>query len=145
MGFWINLLTSRIFISVIVALVLAQAGKVLVLSVKKRRFDASLMARTGGMPSSHTAVVVALTASIYYQEGVSALAIAAGTFAVIVVHDALTLRRAVGFQSEAINKIIKKMRVDYKRKLRELLGHNFTEVLIGGLLGYIVAYAVYSL
>src|SRR3989344_4356532 len=145
MGFFIDVITNRLFISCMQALIAAQLGKAIVSSVKSKKLDLSMAGTTGGMPSSHTAVVIALTAGAYYEQGISALTVAIGTFATIVIHDALTLRRAVGFQSEALNKLIKKFRIVQQKKLKELLGHNFLEVAIGAILGYVVAFAVYNL
>lgn len=145
MGFLVNLITSRLFIACILSVILAQTAKIIIASIKHKKIDFSLLLSTGGMPSSHTSLVISLVAGIYYEQGISALAIAAGVFAAIVIHDAVTIRRAVGFQSEALNNLVKKLHIDHQKKLKELLGHNVMEVIMGAVLGLIIVYAVYHL
>ena len=63
----------------------------------------------------------------------------------IVIYDAVTLRREVGFQSEILNRMIKKLHVKHRKKLKEILGHNVIEVIVGAACGYVLAYAVFHL
>lgn len=145
MGFWIELITNRLFITVVFTAIVVNILKVIVSSIRKGKLDFSLMFLTGGMPSSHTAVVIALTTGVYYEDGIGPLAIVAGTLAAVVIYDALTLRRAVGIQSELLNKLIKKLNFKHQKKLRELLGHSIWEAIVGAIVGYALAYAVYHL
>lgn len=93
--------------------------------------------RTGNFPSSHTAVVTALTTAIFVHEGVSALFAVAGTFSAIAIQDAVSSRRSVGEQGVALTKLIDKVSpgdpVPYVA-----IGHTLTEVAAGAVLGLII-------
>lgn len=145
MDFLFNLITNRLFIACVLTAIVSQIIKTIIAGVKQNKFDLSIFGTPGGMPSSHSAVVIAMTTAAYYEQGVSALAIIAGTMAVIVIYDSLTLRKAVGKQSATINYMAKKLKFKGYRSLKELFGHTAFEVIVGSLLGYILAYAVYHL
>lgn len=145
MEFWFDLITNRIFIACVLTAIVSQIIKTIINGIKQDKFDLSIFSMPGGMPSSHSAVVVAMTTAIYYEQGVSALAIAAGTMAAIVIYDSLTLRKAVGKQSATINYLAKKLNFRGYKSLKELFGHTTFEVMVGSLLGYLLAYAVYHL
>jgi len=110
-------------------------------------FNAERLVGAGGMPSSHTALVVSLAVSIALREGLeSDLFAVAVILAGIVMYDAAGVRRAAGRQAKVINKLVHEMRVEHKVKetrLKELLGHTPLEVLGGALYGTLVAYAFY--
>jgi uncharacterized protein len=127
-----------------VAWMVAQLLKVVLDTVVKRRFDASRLIDTGGMPSSHTAFVMGLTTSVGWTEGVhSAIFAVTLCFSLIVIYDATNLRRNAGHQAQLLNELVVQLlhgkilheKFTYQ-KLRELLGHNPLEVLVGGLLGF---------
>lgn len=116
----------------------AQALKVIITLLKNRRFDLRRFVESGGMPSSHTSLVISLTASIAKYEGVGSTYFAiAIIFSLVVMYDAAGVRRAAGRQAAILNKIIKDI---YQHKyrgedLKELLGHTPKEVFAGALLG----------
>lgn len=94
---------------------------------------------TGGMPSSHSAAVAALTTAVGMQEGfTSALFGVTLYFSLIVMYDAAGLRRAAGRQAAVLNRLIDshfKHPEHDTQKLMELLGHTPFEVFIGASLG----------
>ena len=95
------------------------------------------------MPSSHSAVVVALAMRIAIDEGVSSPLFAiAFVFAGVVLYDAAGIRRAVSVQARILNRMLEEV-IELKRfnekRLLELLGHTPFEVFIGSLLGLLVA------
>lgn len=143
MGFWIDIMTNRLFISCVLTVLIVQLAKIIINSIKNRKCDCSSFWQPGGMPSSHTAAVVAMTSGITFEQGVSTLAVAAGMLSVIVIYDAMTLRRTVGYQSAILNKLAKKS--DMTAKLKERVGHKFIEVLVGGMAGFVITYAVFHL
>ncbi|MFO8016027.1 MAG: divergent PAP2 family protein [Candidatus Woesearchaeota archaeon] len=145
MGFWIELITHRLFIACVLTAIVAQLIKMILVSVKTGRIEWNVFGLPGGMPSSHAAVVVAMTGGIYWQQGVTPLTIAAGVIAAIVIYDALTLRRAVGKQSEALNNLAKKLKIKGHKKVQSLLGHKVVEIIAGGVLGYVIAWAAFHL
>ncbi|MFN8588219.1 MAG: divergent PAP2 family protein [Candidatus Eisenbacteria bacterium] len=107
------------------------------------RLNLRRFVETGGMPSSHSASVAALSMAIGLQEGfTSALFGVTLYFSLIVMYDAAGLRRAAGKQAMVLNRLIEthfRSPHDDTQKLMELLGHTPFEVLVGGLLGTGVA------
>lgn len=130
----------NLFLVPILAAVIAQALK-LALDGIKGNFDVQhLLSEYGGMPSSHTAFVVALTTMVATTEGFTSSAFAISfVFATIVIRDAIGFRRTLGKQSKALNHIVRELSEEKKGahfpKLPEEIGHNPLEVLVGGLLG----------
>jgi acid phosphatase family membrane protein YuiD len=105
----------------------------------------ALFWRTGGMPSSHTAVVTCMTASIAFSEGLGSNLFAASlVIALVVMRDALGVRRAVGLQARAFNyfgkKKKKKMGIEFY-SVKEIQGHAPLEVIVGALLGIFISVA----
>ena len=96
------------------------------------------------MPSSHSALVTALATGIGQTVGWSSTEFALATiFAVIVMYDAAGVRRAAGDQARVLNQIIELFE-DHQiteDRLKEILGHTPFQVLVGSILGVIVAWA----
>ena len=96
----------------------------------------------GGMPSSHSAVVVSLAALVGKYEGVDTATFAlAVIFSFIVMYDAAGVRRAAGKQAKLLNKIIETpglSSIEVQGKLVEVLGHTPIQVIVGALIGTIV-------
>ncbi len=115
----------------------------------ERKFRYPLFFSTGGMPSSHTAMVVALTTSIFLTEGPSTLPFAiAMTFSLITMHDAMGIRQAAGKQAKVINewsRLLAQIHADGEftpENLKTMLGHSFTQVVGGIVVGLITGYTV---
>jgi len=105
----------------------------------------ALFWRTGGMPSSHTAVVICMTASIAFSEGLGSNLFAASlVIALVVMRDALGVRRAVGLQAKAFNNFAslssEKIGTDFI-PVKEIQGHAPLEVIVGALLGIFISAA----
>jgi acid phosphatase family membrane protein YuiD len=145
-------------ITALIAIGLAQFIKVPLYYFPNRSWDWGLLFSTGGMPSSHSAAVTALTFSIGFEYGVDSPLFAISTvFAIIVMFDAAGVRRQAGEQAIMINKlmddfnhIIHEMKTwnvqneqVKRKKLKELLGHQPIEVLMGGLFGIVIACTIY--
>ncbi|MCQ4935888.1 MULTISPECIES: divergent PAP2 family protein [Anaerotignum] len=123
----------------IISWAIAQGTKIILTLIIDKRFDATRIVGTGGMPSSHSALVMALAFSIgkYNGFGTSLFAMAL-IFSFVVMYDAAGIRRAAGKQAEIINMLLIKHEVPDMEKLKELLGHTPLEVFVGGLLGIAV-------
>ena len=118
---------------------IAQGIKIITVLIKEKRFDATRLVGTGGMPSSHSSLVMALTFSIGKYNGFNSSLFAMSLiFSFVVMYDAAGVRRAAGKQAEILNYLIIEHRVPNKEKLKELLGHTPFEVFVGGLLGIAV-------
>ena len=142
------LCANKIFISTVLSLCSAQALKVIVYVVHNRRktmreLTEILIWRTGGMPSSHAAVVSSLVTSVAFVEGIASnLFIFSFWFALVVLRDAMGVRRSAGLMAKALNDLGKqaseKTGLDF-RLVKEIQGHTPLEVVVGSLLGVSIA------
>ncbi|WP_034337855.1 divergent PAP2 family protein [Deinococcus misasensis] len=128
------------------AATLAQLLKVLLALIFERRFRPGLFMETGGMPSSHTALVAALCTGLAYTHGMGHPVFAvAVVFASIVMYDATGVRRSAGMQAKLLNELMVEIRELVRegfapQPLRVLLGHTYFEVAVGLILGILVGY-----
>ena len=131
------------------ACVSAQALKVLTEYAFTRKLERGMLFSTGGMPSSHSAFVVALASSIGVMEGLDSTVFAlALVFALIVMYDAAGVRRAAGKHAKVINDLVERLEkigISPAEKLKELLGHSPIEVVAGALWGGIVTAVAHSI
>jgi len=141
------LLANRPLLAALVAAFITQFLKPFLLWPFERKFHAELFVSTGGMPSSHTAMVVALCTSILITEGAQSLAFAISlTFSLITIHDAMGIRRAAGKQAAVINewsRILTKIHEDGQftpENLKTMLGHSFMQVLGGTVIGLLCGF-----
>jgi acid phosphatase family membrane protein YuiD len=129
----------RFLVAPLVAWTIAQTAKVIIYSVREHRLNLRVLAVTGGMPSSHSAIVMGMTTAVGKYAGVNSAAFAiALIFSFVVMYDAAGLRRAAGRQAAILNRLVEdlvNMRGVQEAKLRELLGHTPVEVLAGAVLG----------
>lgn len=126
---------------------LAQFSKLLFELIFKQRWRPSVLIETGGMPSSHSALVTGTAAGIGLQLGFNDPVFAlASTIAFIVMYDASGIRRSAGLTAAKVNQILKdnSNELSSETTLKESLGHTKIEVLVGSILGPIVAYQVFS-
>lgn len=118
---------------------LAQAIKLSLALLQSKRMDLKVLVQTGGMPSSHAALVTALAVGVGIEEGWDSLLFAATVvFALIVMYDAAGVRQAAGKQAQVLNRLVKHTFDDKDHDepyLKELLGHTPFQVLMGSLLG----------
>lgn len=132
------------FVSGMVAFAVAQAAKAVLTSVVERRWSLRMLCSSGGMPSSHSALCTALTASVALCHGVGdALFPVCLGFSLIVMYDATGVRRHAGMHAEVLNKIVEDLFQGHpisERKLKELLGHTPSQVFAGAFLGILVAW-----
>lgn len=138
-----TLAANPTFISGLFAWFIAQSMKVFLNFFVERKWDLRLLFASGGMPSSHSALCTALTTSVAFCHGVadSLFPVCLG-FSLIVMYDAIGVRRHAGMQAEVLNMIVEDLFQGHpisQRKLKELLGHNPSQVLAGALLGILVA------
>jgi len=131
-------------IAMLVANFLAQMWKYSVDWRRRGEPNLPILFSTGGMPSSHSSTVTALSTSIGLVAGWESPAFAvAACFAFITMFDAAGLRRSASLQAMALNQIMRELLApDHnlnRRKLKELLGHTPLEVMVGAALGVLVA------
>ncbi len=146
---WSPLLQNTSIWSGLVAWGTAQAIKMTLAWRKTHEFDFRYFISTGGMPSAHSAAVCGMATSVGIRAGPgSPLFAVALTFAVIVMFDAQSVRRAAGQQARLLNQIVAELFKQHHlstHKLAELLGHTRLEVFFGLLLGIAVALGIETL
>ena len=137
---FIEIFTNISLLCAIVGWFLAQILKIVVVTAQNRRFTFVSLVSSGGMPSSHSAAVCALTVSIGMNEGFgSCLFALAVLFSFIVMYDATGVRRETGRQARVLNSIIEDLGngspEDFPKHLKELIGHSPVQVFAGAILG----------
>jgi acid phosphatase family membrane protein YuiD len=138
-----ELLANRVLMVSMAAWALAQIFKLLIYFARERKINLRYLASSGGMPSSHSALVTALATAVAIEAGPgSALFAVALVFAGIVMYDAAGVRRAVSIQARILNRMLDEIFVEHafnEQRLRELIGHTPVEVVMGALLGFSLA------
>ncbi len=124
-----------IFLPALFAGIVAQIIKA-VIETAQNRFTWQQLINYGGMPSSHTAIVSALALSVGLNDGFHSSTFAlAVVLAILVIRDATGYRWALGQHAAVINKINTDPQLPH---LREKIGHRWSEVLAGLVIGLIV-------
>lgn len=123
-----------------------QLFKVIYDLVKSKKFNFKRLMQAGGMPSSHSGVVVSLTTMIGKNVGInSPLFAVALIFSFIVMYDAAGVRRAAGKQAKLLNKIVETpglTGLQVSERLVEVLGHTPVQVIVGAAIGVTVGLLV---
>ncbi len=132
---------NKVIFTILLAGFGAQLVKLIHLWFKHKTLTWHDLVVTGGMPSSHSAFVVALASIIYLEEGVTTTFAISLVLALIVLRDAFGVRRTVGMEGKAIQKLFRMHHL--KSKFHYSLGHSPKEVLVGSLIGLVVAMAVH--
>jgi acid phosphatase family membrane protein YuiD len=141
-----TLLDNRILVASFIAWAVAQLSKTMYDLIRYRKIRLSRLVSAGGMPSSHSALVTSLATATGRLAGIDSAAFAISlVLAAIVMYDAAGVRRAVSIQARILNQMIDEAfqgKPFAEERLRELIGHTPTQVLVGGLLGVGIALIV---
>jgi acid phosphatase family membrane protein YuiD len=141
-----DLITNWVLIIPLCAWVIAQLIKTVVALVQGKGLELSYIVSSGGMPSSHSAMVSALATAVAMTNGFDSTFFAITVvLALIVMYDAAGVRQSVGQQSVVLNRIILELKrrqplVKIEADIRELMGHTPFEVIAGGALGIALAW-----
>ncbi len=138
-----EIISNNILVSAFFGWITAQILKTIIYIIVNREFVPERLVGDGGMPSAHSATVMAMVTAIAYDYGVSSVEFAiAFIFAVIVMHDAMGVRRETGKQAVVINDIMEYFEELGKKpidvQLKEFVGHTPLQVTMGAILGFIV-------
>lgn len=140
-------MVHRIGLAALTSGVAAQLSKPFIDFLQTRKFNILRILDTGGMPSSHTAVVTTLTAGVAVYQGISSPLFSISLIvSFYFVFEATGLRQEVGNQARVLNKVLAKVREEHHfdtDELRELIGHTWAEVIGGFALGLFVALILY--
>ena len=134
----------------LLAAFIAQFIKVITYICTHKKINFKIFTTTGGMPSSHTAGVIALTTAVGLIDGFDSISFAVSLgFSLIVMQDASGVRRAAGKTAATLNRLVdefvqKNKEVKPYEALKELLGHTPLEVFCGMILGIIVPLIIHN-
>ncbi len=143
-----SLLSNYMLMAAVTGWLAAQLIKTILYAYLNHDFRLERMIGSGGMPSSHSSTVVALTTACAFTRGVASPLFAICTiFAIVVMHDAAGVRLETGKQAVILNKILLENPFDWKgeefeKKLKEYVGHTPLQVLMGAILGFVTALVV---
>ena len=137
--------SSPALVAALLSFSIAQIAKVFTHYHATGKIDYTRVVGSGGMPSSHSALVVGLCTSIGLKEGMSSSIFALClVFSLVVMYDATGVRLHAGRQAEVLNQLIVELPRDHpltdSRPLRDTLGHTPIQVVVGAILGMSVAY-----
>lgn len=138
---------NKILMITLFAWAIAQGVKVFLGVIREKRFNFKWFIGTGGMPSSHAAGATALATTCGLYAGFDSIFFAlAAVFALVTMFDAQGVRRSAGQQAAILNQILDDMywkgKIETDR-LFELIGHSPLQVIVGSLLGFILACVFY--
>ena len=150
----LNILTNPILLVPGCAWIIAQLAKTVINAIVNKRFSFDRLVGDGGMPSGHSATVTALAVMCGLTEGFGSTVFGVSMiFAIVVMHDAMGVRREAGKHARSIISIVEQLN-DYfsehddkikTEKLKVLVGHTPLQVVVGSLLGAAIAVAYYFL
>jgi acid phosphatase family membrane protein YuiD len=147
MTFFKDLFTNQVLVAAFTAWAIAQIIKVPLEYVLHRNLDWSLLLSSGGMPSSHSALVIGASVSIGLEEGFKTPLFAlSSVLAMIVIYDAIGIRRQAGDHARVLNLMIDELFTGHplaEKELKEVLGHTPREVIGGVVLGILVPFLVF--
>ena len=138
----------QIILSSLIGWASAQITKTIIHVIINKKFSAERLVGTGGMPSSHSATVCGLATAVAINYGTSSVEFAiAAIFAIVVMYDALGVRRETGRQAVVINEMMEMFKnmgnnMTASERLKEFVGHSPLQVLVGALMGIGIAFIV---
>ena len=139
MSEFLAFLNNSVLFWSLLSCLIAQFFKIIFNFFSTGKIKYRIMFETGGMPSSHSALITGATSGIGFQFGfdnpIFALAIAVS---LIVMYDASGVRKSAGIQAAEINKLSKKLDPKSQMDLKETLGHTKFEVIVGSFLGPLI-------
>ena len=142
-----EVLNNKVLVIPFLVLIITQVCKTIYFSIKNKKLDLFTLLTTGGLPSSHSALVSSLATVVLKVNGAGSAEFAiAVILAIIVMYDASGIRKAAGEHAKILNEMMEEKEYysskEYK-KLKELLGHTKLEVFIGLLTGIILTLILY--
>jgi len=145
------LLQNQLLMSAIVGWLIAQLLKTFIHMYFTKSFVAERLVGSGGMPSAHSSTVCALSTAAAIQFGLDSFQFAiCAIFAIVVMYDALGVRRETGIQAKVINEMMElfnnmDQELSTDERLKELVGHTPLQVLMGAILGIVIAFLMSGL
>jgi len=153
MNVWELLINNKVLMAAIVGWTVAQVAKTIIHIITNKKFVAERLVGGGGMPSSHSATVCGMSTMALLEYGVGSVEFAfACIFSLVVMYDAMGVRRETGNQAKAINEMRDTFTLMFDpsqcdlspdERLKELIGHTPLQVLIGAITGIVIGVLMY--
>ena len=136
---------NRIIDCALLSWFLAQLAKVVLDIILERKFVPSRFVSSGGMPSSHSALVVSCTTAVGKSVGIASPLFAVCVIvSAVVMYDACNVRRSAGDTAKIVNKLLQHVETltaqDVADDLKIIMGHTPLQVLVGAVLGFLVGF-----
>ena len=147
----LDIITNHMLVAPIIAWAVAQVLKIFTYLIVEKEFVLKRVISDGGMPSAHSATVIALAVMSGWTQGFSSAAFAISMIlAVVIMRDAVGVRRESGVNASAIKQLADKSNKELDEgeapietnKLKVLVGHTPLQVFMGAALGIAVAIVV---
>ena len=145
MELWEDLIGNQVLATAVTGWLVAQVLKTILDLALNKNFNPERLVGSGGMPSSHSSTVCALTTAASYRYGVSSFEFAISfVLSMIVMYDAMGVRRETGKQAKLLNSILLENPLKLngeilQEKLKEYVGHTPLQVTAGAILGISLA------
>lgn len=145
MNFFTDIVQNSVLVCAVCGWAVAQILKTLIHLLFTKKFVAERLVGSGGMPSSHSATVTSLATATCYIYGANSFEFAiALIFAIVVMYDAMGVRRETGIQAKVLNEILDAFAdmgsdMSPQDKLKEFVGHTPLQVLAGAILGILIS------
>ena len=135
-----ELINNKLLFWSLISCLTAQVLKIVFYFISEGELRINIIFETGGMPSSHSALITSLTAGLGIDLGFDdpVFALAVG-ISLIVMYDASGVRRSAGLNAKEINKLSKSIDEKSTLNLKERLGHSKIEVIVGSMLGPLIS------
>lgn len=145
MNFWNLVRENQVLVTAVSGWLVAQVLKTIIDMALSKSFNPERLVGSGGMPSSHSSTVCALTTAASYRYGVGSFEFAISfVLSMIVMYDAMGVRRETGKQAKLLNSILLENPLKLngeilQEKLKEYVGHTPLQVAAGAILGVLLA------
>lgn len=150
MTFWDKILINEMLVSSLIGWTVAQVLKTIIDFSLNKTLTLERLVGSGGMPSSHSATVCALTTAAAMINGVESTEFAISfVLSSVVMYDAIGVRQETGKQARLLNLIMEQdlfhlSNEEFQQKLKEFVGHTPLQVLAGAVLGIGIALIVHN-
>lgn len=148
MNIWEQIISNQVLVSAALAWLVAQVLKTIIDFKVYKTFNPERLVGSGGMPSSHSSTVCALTTSAFMKYGAGSFEFAiCFILAMIVMYDAMGVRLETGKQAVVLNALLRENPFEWKgdildEKLKEFVGHTPLQVFAGAILGIVMALVI---
>ena len=138
-----TLTTFYPLIASLLSMLTSQLMKTIFMLRSNKKIKLSALTRSGGMPSSHSAMITSISLSIGLKDGFdSSYFFLSVILCFIVIYDARGIRHTVGKHAKILNQTVL---LDTHKKTNEFIGHNLIEIMVGIFIGTIISVGMYHL